>query len=92
MAGERFDFTDPAMDAYSYTEAVADELGEEAVTPYFETLTAELFELVPGLRQHVGDELIGELKEEIARREDPKHAHATVELITSIENDWRRDA
>jgi len=86
-----FDFTDPAMAAYTYSEAVADELGEDAVTGYFEALVGELMELVPGLRQHFSDALLTELKEEIASREDPKYAHATITLIESIEADWRSD-
>jgi hypothetical protein len=84
-------FMDPAMDAYAYSEAVADELGEEAVTGYFGTLVGELFELVPGIRHHFSDALLTELKEEIARREDPKYAHATITLIETVEAKWRND-
>ena len=84
-----FDFMDPARDAYVYSEAVADELGEEAVEPYFEVLVGELFGLVPGLRERFSDSLLSELKEEIAQREDPKYAHATITLIESIEADWK---
>jgi hypothetical protein len=83
------DFTDPAMDAYAYSEAVADELGEEAVEPYFEVLVGELFELVPGLRDHYSNALLTELKEEIAQREDPEYAHATITLIETTEDTWR---
>jgi hypothetical protein len=35
--------------------------------------------------------LLSELKEEIATREDPKYAHATITLIESIEAKWRND-
>ena len=84
-------FMDPAMDAYAYSEAVADEFGEEAVTGYFGTLVGELFELVPGIRHHFSDALLTELKEEIARREDPKYAHATITLIETVEATWRND-
>ena len=77
------------MDAYAYSEAVADELGEEAVEPYFGVLVGELFGLVPGLRERFSDSLLSELKEEIAQREDPKYAHATITLIESIEADWK---
>jgi len=83
------DFADPTMDAYAYSEAVADELGEEAVEPYFGVLVGELFGLVPGLRERFSDSLLSELKEEIAQREDPKYAHATITLIESIEADWK---
>jgi hypothetical protein len=87
-----FDFTDPAMDAYSFNEAVADELGEEAVEPYFGTLVGELMLLCPGVKDRFSDELLGELKEEIAQREDPKYAHATITLIETVEAKWRNDA
>ena len=84
-----FDFMDPAIDAYAYSEAVADELGGDAVEPYFEVLVGELFGLVPGLRHHFSDALLTELKEEIARREDPRYAHATITLIETIEDGWK---
>jgi hypothetical protein len=84
-----FDFTDPAMGAYSLTEAVADGLGEERMQPYFEALVGELMALMPGLRQHFSDALLTDLKEEIASREDPKYAHATITLIETIEDEWR---
>ena len=87
-----FDFTDPASDAYSYTEAVADELGEERVQPYFEALTDELFQLLPGLREHFADTVLDELCEDVARRENPKYARASVALIQNIAEDWRRNA
>lgn len=87
-----FDFTDPTTDAYTYTEAVADEIGEEQVHPYFVALTDELFQLVPGLREHFADTVLAELCEDVARREDPKHAHATVELVTQIQTDWRNQS
>ncbi|MGI8859103.1 MAG: hypothetical protein ACR2HO_02965 [Rubrobacteraceae bacterium] len=88
MAG--LDFGDAATDAYAYTEAVADRLGEEEVVEdYFKTLVEELMALCPAVRGHFVETFLGELKEEVARREDPKHSHATVELITRIENDWR---
>ena len=45
--------------------------------------------LCPGVRERFSDELLAELKEEIARREDPKYAHATITLIETIEADWR---
>jgi hypothetical protein len=36
--------------------------------------------------------LLSELKEEIATREDPKYAHATITLIETVEDEWRNDA
>ena len=92
MAGGAFDFSDPATDAYRYSEAVADELGEEAVQAYFERLGDERFGLHPGLRERFADTLLTKLKEEITRREDPQHAHAAIELISQIEKDWRNHA
>ncbi len=87
-----FDFTDPAVDAYCYAEAVADGLGDDAVDAYFCGLVDELFVLVPGLRKHFADALLGELKEEVARKEDPKHSRAVVALIEDIENEWRQQS
>jgi len=86
-----FDFMDPAIDAYAYSEAVADELGEDAVEPYFEVLVCELFGLMPGPRERFSDLLLTELKEAIAQREDPKYAHATITLIETVEAKWRND-
>jgi hypothetical protein len=86
-----FDFADPAMDAYRFTEAVSDELGEEAVEPYFGVLVGELFGLVPGLRERFSDRLMEELMEEVVRREDSRHAHATITLMQNIQTDWRNE-
>jgi len=84
-----FDFTDPAVDAYAKT--VADELGEEAVTGYFEALVGELMELVPGLRSHLSNVLLTELKEEIAQA-NPDQASAAIRQIERAEEKWRNDA
>ena len=51
-----------------------------------------LLEAVPGLAERMTDVVLTDLAEEIARRDDPKYVHATVELIRQIENDWRNDA
>lgn len=51
-----------------------------------------LLEVVPGLAERMTDVVLTELKEEIARREDPAYSFATVRLIEDIENDWRNDA
>jgi hypothetical protein len=47
-----------------------------------------IFEHAPGVRQHFCDLLLEELCEEVARREDPRHARATVQLIEDIRTDW----
>ncbi len=83
MTDEAFDFTDPVMDAYRYSEAVADELGDEAVEGYFERLVDELFELVPGLKERFSYALLTALKEELADHED------AVRLIETVEAKWR---
>lgn len=90
MAREAFDFTDPAMDAYTYSEAVADRLGEEAMMGYFVALVGELFEFHPGLKGRFSDELIGELKEEIAR-DDTDFAAACRNAIVMVEERWRNE-
>ena len=77
--------------AYQLSEHVADRMGNEQADTYLTELVEELMLLYPAARQHFSDALLTELKEEIARREDPKHSHATIELITRIENDWRND-
>ena len=84
------DFMDPAMDAYAYSEAVAVELGEEAVTGYFESLVGELMELIPELRSHLSNVLLTELKEEIAQA-NPDQASAAIRLIERAEEKWRND-
>ena len=90
LAVADFDFTDPAMDAYAYSEAVADRLGEERVQPYFEALVGELFELVPGLRERFSDALLAEHKEEIAQ-DDTEFAAACRNAIVMVEERWRND-
>ena len=81
--------TDAGTFAYQLVEHVADRVGEEHADAYLAEVVYELFELVPGLRQRFSHALLAELKEEIARKEDPKHSHATIQLIHRIENDWR---
>ena len=85
-----FDFSDPATDAYSYSEAVADALDGEEAERYFRDLINELFELHAALRRHFSDLLLIELKEAITREEDSRYAHATITLIERIEQDWRK--
>ena len=89
MAGE--ERQDPEMMAYTFSEHVADQEGDDAQA-YLAAFLDELLVLEPGLREHFSDMLLTELKEEIARREDSQHAHATIELISQIEQDWRNDA
>jgi hypothetical protein len=81
---------DPEMLAYTFSEHVADTEPEPG--DYVRRFVDELFELEPGLKEHFTDLVLGELCEEVARREDSRHAHATVALIQNIAEDWRRDA
>lgn len=51
---------------------------------------AELLNLEPGLRQHVSDLVIGDLKGEVLR-DDTDFAYAVHNLIVGIETKWRND-
>ena len=81
--------TDAGTFAYQLSEHVADRVGDENADAYLAEVVGELMLLCPAIRERFSDELLGELKEEIARREDLKHSHATITLIEQIENDWR---
>ena len=72
-------------------EHLADEHGDGAQA-YLIEIVDEVMVLEPGVREHFSDLLLGELCEEIARREDPKHSHATVELIAAIQAGWRQES
>ena len=87
-----FELPDPETLAYQLSETVADHEGDERAQEYLVRFTDELLTLDPGLKEHLSDLLLTELKEEVARREDSHHAHATVELISQIEQDWRQQA
>ncbi len=81
--------TDAGAFAYQLSEHIADAAGDKHADAYLAEVVGELMLLCPGLKDRFSDELLGELKEEIARREDPKHSHATITLIESIEDEWR---
>ena len=78
--------------AYQLSEHVADRLGDEHADAYLAEVVGELMLLCPAIRERFADEFLGELKEEIAQREDPRFSHATITLIESIEADWRSRA
>lgn len=59
---------------------------------HVERLTEALVETVPGMAQKVTGRVLEELCEEVTRREDSTHSHATVQLIQDIEEKWRNDA
>ena len=76
--------------SYQLAEYVADHVvGDEHADAYLAKVVGELMEIHPAIRERFSDELLDDLKEEIAAREDPKHSHATITLIESIEADWR---
>ncbi len=75
--------------AYQLAEHLADAMGGEHADAYLAEVVGELMLLCPGIKDRFSDGLLGELKEEIARREDPKHSHATITLIENIEDEWR---
>ena len=90
MAGE--ERQDAGTFAYALVEHVADQEGDDAAQAYLIEVVEEVMLLDPGVREHFSDALLTELKEKVARREDSHHAHATVELISQIEQDWRQQA
>lgn len=56
---------------------------------FLRRVVAEVLGLEPAVRQRFSDLLLADLKEEIARREDPRHARAVVGLIEEIEEHWK---
>ncbi len=75
--------------AYRLSEHVADLVGDGHADAYLAEVVGELMLLCPGIKDRFSDGLLGELKEEIAQREDPRFSHATITLIESIEADWK---
>lgn len=47
-----FELPDAETLAYTFSEAVADQEGDEHAQDYLQRFMSELFELEPGLRQH----------------------------------------
>jgi hypothetical protein len=82
---------DPGIFAYQLCEHVADVEGDEHAQEYLIEMVDEIMLLEPGIREHLSDALLGELKEELVRREDAKFVHATITLIEEIERDWRSE-
>lgn len=91
MTERDFELPDAETLAYQMSEAVTDQEGE-AAQEYLVRFMDELFQLEPGLRSHFSDLLLGELKEEVARQENSRHAHATVALIEEIEHSWKEQS
>lgn len=59
---------------------------------HVERLAEALVETVPGMAEKLTGRVLEDLCEEIVRREDSTHSHATVQLIQEIEEKWRMDA
>ncbi len=79
---------DPDMLAYTMSEYVHDT--EPEPDAYLRRFLEELLMLEPGLRQHVSDLVIGDLKGEVLR-DDTDFAYAVHNAIVSIETKWRND-
>jgi hypothetical protein len=77
---------DPEMLAYTMSEHVHDT--EPDADAYLRGFVEELLSLEPGLRQHVSNLLIGDLKEEIFR-DDTEFAAACRDAIVMVEQRWR---
>jgi hypothetical protein len=90
MPERDFALPDAETLAYQMSEAVADHEGD-AAQEYLQRFLDELFQLEPGLRSYFSDLLLGELKEEVVRREDPKHSRAVVALVEDIEAAWEKE-
>ena len=80
---------EPETLAYTLVEHVADTVGEDALDAYLVRVVAEVFAIQPGVLNRVMEKWFIDLKEEIASREDPRHARAVVGLIAAIEDEWR---
>lgn len=81
---------DAPVFAYTLVEHVADHVGDDRADAYIGEVVDELLALEPGLRQHVSDLVIGDLKEEIAR-DDTEFAAACRNAIVNVENRWRNE-
>ena len=75
----------------AYTLADHAYAADQEPQEYLTRVVAEVFGIVPGVLERIVEKLMTDLKEEIARRENPKYAHATIALIERIEQDWRNE-
>lgn len=83
-----YERVDPETMALTLSEHVADQ--EPDPDAYLRRFLDELLTLEPGLRQHVSDLVIGDLKEEIARDDTP-FAAACRNAIVNVEERWRNE-
>jgi hypothetical protein len=79
----------PETFAYQLVEHVADHVGEDGSDAYLATTVREVLELAPAAKDAIVADLLTELKEEIAGREDSRYSRATIALVEAIENEWR---
>ena len=84
--------TDAGTFAYQLSEHLGNVMGGEYADAYLAEVVGELMQLCPAIKDGFSGALLGELKEEIAQREDPRYTHATITLIETIENEWRNRA
>ena len=78
--------------AYTLVEHLADEHGDDDAQAYLIEVVEEVMLLDPGVKEHVVDAVLADLKEDIARREDSRYSHAIVQLIAQIQTDWSNDS
>ena len=83
-----FELPDAAILAYTMSEVVADQ--EPDPDAYLRRFVEELLSLETGLREHVSDLIIGDLKEEMSR-DDTQFAAACRNAILTVEERWRND-
>lgn len=83
---------DASIFAYTLVEHVADLHGDDAADDYLAEVVSEVMDLCPGVKERFVAAVLADLADEIARREDSRFSHATIELINQIEADWRNDS
>ncbi|PLS84077.1 MAG: hypothetical protein CYG60_19845 [Actinobacteria bacterium] len=83
MSGEH---VDPEMFAYTLTEHLADEHGDDSEEYLFRVL-AEVFELEPGIRQRFTRSVLEDFTEEAAAL-----GHDVVGVVEAVEEKWGQDA
>lgn len=80
----------PGAFAHQLFEHLVEVQGDANANLYLAKAVREVMERAPATKDAIVADLLTELKEEIARREDPRYSRATVALIDAIEDDWRK--
>jgi hypothetical protein len=83
------DEIDPETLAVTLLEHVEQTVGEDEADAQITRVVAELFGIRPEVCERIVEKLMTDLKEEIARREDPRYSRATIALVQTIEEEWR---